>query len=246
MGLRNFRIDLMYDGTNYYGWQIQPDKRTVQGEIKKNLELFLRHEIKLIGASRTDRGVHAKHQVANFKSETDLDVEEIKYRLNQLLDDDIYIFKIKSVQLNFHARYWAKEKTYKYYILNHNIPIPFYRNYSWFCPQEIDIDLLNEISAQLIGKKDFSGFQGQTSDMKQTEREIYEAYWERKKNFVIFTITGSGFLKNMVRKIVGCLMAINDKLEGEDFILEILETKNRERSKYIAPPQGLFLEKIVY
>ena len=244
--MRNFRIDLMYDGTNYYGWQIQPDKPTVQGEIKKNLELFLRHEIKLIGASRTDRGVHAKHQVANFKSETELDVEEIKYRLNQLLNDDIYIFKIKSVQLNFHARYWAKEKTYKYYILNHDIPIPFYRNYSWFCPQEINIDLLNEISAQLIGKKDFLGFQGQTSDMKQTEREIYEAYWERRKNFVIFTITGSGFLKNMVRKIVGCLMAINDKLEGEDFILEILETKNRERSKYIAPPQGLFLEKIVY
>ena len=244
--MRNIRIDLMYDGLNYYGWQIQPDKRTVQGEIKKNLELFLREEIKLIGASRTDKGVHAKHQVANFKTETDLDVEEIRYRLNQLLDDDIYIYKIKSVQLRFHARYWAKEKTYKYYILNSEIPIPFYRNYSWFCPQKIDIDLLNEISPQLIGKKDFSGFQGQSSDMKQTEREIYEAYWERKKDFVIFTITGSGFLKNMVRKIVGCLMAINDQEEGEHFILEIIETKNRERSKYVAPPQGLFLERIVY
>jgi len=244
--MRNIRIDLMYDGTNYYGWQIQPDKRTVQGEIKKNLELFLRHEIKLIGASRTDKGVHAKHQVANFKTEADLDIEEIRYRLNQLLDDDIYIFKIKSVQLNFHARYWAKEKTYRYYILNSEFPIPFYRNYSWFYPKEIDIELLNEISAQLIGKKDFLGFQGQSSDMKLTEREIYEAYWERKKDFVIFTITGSGFLKNMVRKIVGCLMAINEKIENEDFIIEILETKNRRRSKYIAPGQGLFLEKIVY
>ncbi len=244
--MRNIRIDLMYEGTNYYGWQIQPDKRTVQGEIKKKLELILQEEIKLIGASRTDRGVHAKHQVANFKTETKLEVEEIRYRLNQLLDDDIYIFKIKSVQLNFHSRYWAKEKTYKYYILNSSKPIPFFRNYSWFCPQHIDIDLLNEISPQLIGKKDFIGFQGQSSDMKQTEREIYEAYWKRKKDFIIFTITGSGFLKNMVRKIVGCLMAINDELEDKDFILEILETKNRERSKYVAPPQGLFLEKIVY
>jgi len=244
--MRNIKLTIQYDGTNYYGWQIQPDKRTIQGEIRKYLELFLREKIRLIGASRTDKGVHAKHQVANFKTETDYDPEHIKYRLNQLLDPDIVIIKAEEAEFKFHARYWAKRKTYKYYILNTDEPSPFFRNYSWHCPGNIDLDLLNKLSEQLIGKKDFKAFQGGSSDMKNTEREIFEAKWERKNNFLIFTITGSGFLKHMVRKIVGSLIAVNEKLENEEFILELLETKDRKRAKYMAPPHGLFLEKIIY
>ncbi len=244
--MRNIKLEIQYDGTNYYGWQIQPDKRTIQGEIKAKLELFLREKIKLIGASRTDKGVHAKHQVANFKTGSDFSPEEIQYRLNQLLDPDIVIKNAEEVEKKFHARFWAKRKTYRYYIFNSELPSPFYRNYSLHFPGKIDIDLLNELSNQLVGKKDFKAFQGGSSDMKNTEREIFEAFWIRKDNFFIFKITGSGFLKNMVRKIVGSLLAVNDKLEEEDFILELLETKDRKRAKYMAPPHGLFLEKIIY
>ncbi len=244
--MRNIKLEIQYDGTNFYGWQIQPNKRTVQGDIKKALELFLQEDIKLIGASRTDKGVHARHQVANFKTNSELSTEEIKYKLNQLLDNDILIFNAIETKFKFHARYWAKKKKYRYFILNSYYPSPFYRNYSWFYNKKLDLELLNKVAKHIIGKKDFKAFQGQGSDMKETEREIFDAKWYKKNDFIIFSITGSGFLKNMVRKLVGSFIAINENLEKKDFLLELLESKDRQRAKYMAPPQGLFLEKIIY
>ena len=150
---------------------------------------------------------------------------------------------------NFNARKDAQKKLYRYYIYFSDILSPFYRNYSWFINNELiklDFELLNEISKDLIGKRNFFSFSGQKDESKFFEKTIYDAYWTKKGNFIIFTIVGKGFLKNMVRKIVGSLIAISSGKEKSFFIKYLLAVKDRREGKYCAPPQGLFLEKIYY
>ncbi len=242
----NVKLTIEYDGTNYYGWQIQPNLITIQGLIKEKLELIFQESIILYGASRTDAKVHAKGQVANFFINKEIILTDLKIRLNKLLPLDIRIQKIEIVSDEFDSRKSAKKKTYKYYIFNKDVNSAFYRNYSWHIPTSIDIALLNKVSKDLIGYHNFLSFSGQKCNAKTFERTIYEAFWEQKKDFYIFNITGSGFLKNMVRKIVGSLLAINNKKEDENYIKLLINLKDRSLGKYCAPPQGLFLEKIYY
>jgi len=244
--MTNFKLSIQYDGTNYFGWQIQPSQTTVQGIIKDKLELILQENLVLHGASRTDAKVHAKAQIANFFTEKTINSENLKNSLNKLLPLDIRIKAVEEVSNNFHSRKDAKKKLYRYYIFNNNTGSPFYRNYSWHIREKIDIELLNKLSRDLIGEHNFLSFSGQKCSAKTFNRTIYNAFWTKKKNFYIFSIVGNGFLKNMVRKIVGSLIAVNHNKEDENFIKLLLEVKDPSRAKYCAPPQGLFLEKIFY
>ncbi len=244
--MNNFKLIIEYDGTNYYGWQIQPDKITVQGVVKKNLELFLREKINVIGASRTDRGVHARGQVVNFFSETHFSPSEIKNKLNGLLPNDIRIKHAEYTDKNFHARKQVSKKIYKYFIYNNDIGSPFYRYFSWHIRENINLELMNKVSKCLIGTNNFYSFTGQKSSCKTYERTIFDAFWKKKDKIYIFQISGSGFLKNMIRKIVGSLMAINNHLEKDNFIKYLINVQDRKKGKYMAPPQGLFLEEIQY
>jgi tRNA pseudouridine38-40 synthase len=166
--------------------------------------------------------------------------------LNKLLPSDIRILKVENVCNDFHSQKNAVSKTYRYYIYNAPVSSPFYRNYSWHIPYYMDINLLNTESAYLIGEKNFFSFTGQKASSKTFERIIYEAYWCKKEKFLVFTVTGNGFLKNMVRKIVGSLTAICNKNEEKHFIQYLLSVKDRQEGKYCAPPQGLYLENIKY
>ncbi len=244
--MNNFKLLIEYDGTNYFGWQIQPQHITVQGVIKEKLEIIFQENINLQGASRTDAKVHARGQVANFFATKDFSCSNLKIRLNKLLPDDIRIIDIVKVGENFNARKDAIKKTYKYYIYNREINSPFYRNYSWHINREIDIDILNRLSSQIIGEHNFLSFSGQKCSAVTFERIVFDAKWIKKKDFFIFTIIGNGFLKNMVRKIVGAIIAVNNKQEEENYIAELLEIRDRAKAKYCAPPQGLFLESIFY
>ena len=244
--MNNFKINIQYDGTNYYGWQIQPDKITVQGVLKKNIELILQESIILTGASRTDKGVHARGQVASFFSKSSLPPKQIEKKLNQLIPDDIRITSVKIIDKDFNARKSVKKKKYRYFIYHNSINSPFYKNYSWHVEKKIDINILNKASEQLIGIKNFYSFTGAKACNKTYTREINEAFWIKKNNFYIFTIVGNGFLKNMIRKIVGSLIAINCNIEKSDFISYLINVRDRKKGKYMAPPEGLFLEEIFY
>ncbi len=244
--MRNIKLTISYDGTNYFGWQIQPQFKTVQQTIEKTLSLILQEKIRISGASRTDAKVHAKHQIANFHTNKEFTCSKLLMSLNKLLPLDIRILKVENVCNDFHSQKNAVSKTYRYYIYNAPVSSPFYRNYSWHIPYYMDINLLNTESAYLIGKKNFFSFTGQKASSKTFERIIYEAYWCKKEEFLVFTVTGNGFLKNMVRKIVGSLTAICNKNEEKHFIQYLLSVKDRQEGKYCAPPQGLYLENIKY
>ncbi len=244
--MKNIKLTIAYDGTNYHGWQIQPDKTTVQEVIKNTLTLILQENINLIGASRTDAKVHAKCQVANFFTEKKITSCDILLKLNKLLPQDIRILKSEIVTDNFHARKSAVCKTYEYFIYNAKISSPFHRNFSWFIEKNLNIELLNNISSDLIGKRNFLSFTGQKSSVKTHTRTVYEAFWKKKGDFFIFTISANGFLKNMIRKTVGAIIAVNNGKENKHFLKYLLAVKDRKEGKYCAPPQGLYLSQIKY
>lgn len=247
--LKNIYLEIEYEGTNYYGWQIQNTAHrlpTVQEELEKALEKLFKKKIRVISSGRTDKGVHAKAQVINFKVETSILLSRIKKALNSFLPEDIYIKKIKKVDLDFHARFGVKSRVYRYVILNRKEPDIFLRNYTWWLPQKLDLEKMKRLSLKLVGKRDFSLFAQSAGLYKSTEREIKRIEIKRRRWFISIDIEADGFLRGMVRNIVGFLVEVG---LGKISLAEayfILKENRRELLGKSAPAKGLYLWKVFY
>ncbi len=244
---KNFKLTIEYDGTAFSGWQIQKNSRTIQGEIEKAIFVMTKQKIILTGAGRTDAGVHALAQVANFICDTDLEPDSFFRGLNSLLPDDIVIKNCEYIYDKFHSRYDAKGKIYRYKILNTKLPTAIGRNYVWFIKKPLDFNSMKEAVFFLIGTKDFKSFEGSGSPRKSTIRKVTRAeLTQEKDNIIQFEIEADGYLRFMVRNIVGTLVSVGlGKLEPSD-IKKILDSKDRRNASTTAPPNGLFLVKVRY
>jgi tRNA pseudouridine38-40 synthase len=245
--MRNIKLSIEYDGTNYQGWQVQPKGLTVQGVIEEKLTLITGETIHVIGSGRTDSGVHASGQVANFKTKSQLDVHSIQRALNSLLPSDLVIQRAEEVVEGFHARKESKSKVYEYQILNRDLRSAFHHKYAWHLPQKLDLEKMREGTRMLIGEHDFSSFRSVGSPTQTAIRKVIRAEWKRSKEGLIrFEIEANGFLKQMVRAIVGTLVEVGKgKLSSEE-IRKILESRDRKKAGPTAPAHGLFLKEVKY
>lgn len=244
--MRNIKLVIEYDGTNYDGWQTQKSKNTIQDTIEEALKKVMNEEIKLIGASRTDSGVHALGQVANFKTNSIIPIERIPKAVNSILPPDIVIKNAQEVQEGFHARFSSKGKKYKYTVLNDVTPSALNRNFAYFYPYKIDIDAIKAASSYFIGTHDFSAFKSSGGVSKTNIRTIYELKIILNDNYINFYISGDGFLYNMVRIIIGTLLEVGRGKINPDEIKEIILSGDRKRAGKTVPAHGLCLLEVYY
>lgn len=242
--MNNYKMIIQYDGTNYSGWQIQENAKTIQREISNAIKIILKEDVNLIGSGRTDSGVHALGQVANFRTEKDLDLYRFQFSLNSILQEDISIISTEKVPENFHSRFDAKKRTYLYLITQ--FKSPFFKKYSFFYPQKIDIGRLNELSKLFIGRKNFSSFCKKKSEIENKFCELYEILWSEESDMIVVKISADRFLHGMVRAIVGTLLKSLKIEYPEKYIQEVFESENRELAGEAVPAKGLFLYKVEY
>ncbi len=245
--MRNIRLLIEYDGTNYQGWQVQKKGPTIQGVIEEMLSLLTGEVIHLVGSGRTDAGAHAFGQVAHFKTESQRDVASLRRALNSLLPSDIVIRKAEQVGHDFHARKQSKSKVYEYRILNRDFRSPFQRQYAWHLPKRLNLGEMKRAGQILVGEHDFSSFRSTGSLTRTAVRRVLRADWRTGRDGLIrFEIEASGFLKQMVRAIVGTLVEVGrGKLSVEEF-QGILDAKDRKKAGPTAPARGLFLKEVKY
>lgn len=244
--MRNIRLDISYDGTRYQGWQRQAGSaNTIQGKIEQALSRILEEPTEISGSGRTDAGVHAKGQVANFHCESRMSAREILENLRKYLPEDIGIESCKDVSERFHARLNAREKTYQYRIWNSEQPCVFDRRYVYQMPEELDLDAMNAAAEHFLGTHDFGAFCAHRKTKKSTVRWIKRISIERVGQEVRIRVTGNGFLHNMVRILVGTLIEVGRGQRSADSIPELFE-KRREDTGFLAPSKGLCLEEVIY
>ena len=241
----NYKLIIEYDGTHYSGWQIQRDQRTIQQEIEKHLSKILNSHIKIHGSGRTDAGVHALAQVANFKTASTIKPAVIKRALNSQLDKDIRIKSIIKAADDFHARFSAKSKTYRYQIALKE-PSAFERFYYNYIPYKLNLSLMKKEAKDLLGTHDFKSFQGSARLAKDTKRTITKVSLIKKSNKLYFTIEANGFLYNMVRNIAGTLIEIGRGKFPPGSIKKIIKNKDRKIAGPTAKACGLFLVGVKY
>ncbi|MBE0426757.1 MAG: tRNA pseudouridine(38-40) synthase TruA [Nitrospirae bacterium] len=256
--MRKIRLVIEYDGTAYRGWQIQKKElMTVQGIIEDRISGLTGEKLRVIGASRTDAGVHAFGQVAAFRTKSRLDTETIKRALNALLPLDIRIIDVFEAEDSFSPRYSAVRKSYFYVVANQRESTAFLFRYAWLVQQPLDLKSMIKASKVLIGTHDFSTFMGTGSSIKNTVREIFSLNIEKFNQidfmtvgmtgeFIKISIEADGFLRHMVRNIVGTLVETGRGNFSESSMMEILAARNRRLAGPTAPPNGLYLEKIIY
>lgn len=244
--MRNIKLTLQYDGTNYHGWQVQPGLPTVQGTIEDKLHEIFKERVRITGAGRTDVGVHALGQVANFKIENRISAQAILRALNSLLPRDIAVVDACEIDLSFHARYSAKRKLYKYLIVRTPHPSPFKRNYAYHCSRPLDLNAMRLACGYLIGEHDFSSFRA--ADLMQGDpmRTIYSLEITDKADLLEFYIEASGFLKHMARNIVGTLLEVGLGRREPLGVRDALELKDRRAAGPSAPQHGLYLVSVTY
>ena len=244
--MKRIKLTIAYDGTNYCGWQIQPNGITIEEVLNKALSKMTGEEIFVIGASRTDSGVHAMGNVAVFDTETTIPAEKIAVALNQRLPEDIVITKSEEVPLDFHPRYCDCSKTYEYHIINTRIPVPTKRLTNYFVSYVLDIEKMRQAASYLIGEHDFVSFCNVRTDVENTVRTITALDLIENGDEITIRITGNGFLYNMVRIIVGTLIRVGRGFYEPERVKEILEAKDRKAAGVTAPAHGLFLMEINY
>lgn len=244
--MRRVKLTIAYDGTNYCGWQVQPNGITVEEVINRALGKLTGEKIAVIGASRTDSGVHALGNVAVFDSETRIPAERIAMALNQRLPDDIVIVKSEEVDLHFHPRYCACEKTYEYHIINTRIPIPTKRLTNYFVSYELNLDDMRRAAAYLVGEHDFVSFCNVRTQVEDTVRTVTALDILADGEEITMRIRGNGFLYNMVRIIAGTLIRVGRGFYPPEKVKEILEAKDRRAAGVTAPAHGLVLVGIDY
>jgi tRNA pseudouridine38-40 synthase len=245
--MRNIKLLIEYDGTDYHGWQIQPNGITVQEVLQRNLARMTRERVRLIGSGRTDAGVHALGQVANFQTSASIPPEGFRRGLNSLLPPDIVIKTAEEAAPDFNAQLLAKKKTYLYAILNREAPSAMHRNYSWHYPLHLDPEAMQGAAQLLLGRKNFASFQAADADTNNPVREVFRADWfGEKAPFLYFAIEAGGFLKQMVRNLVGTLVDVGRGKVSIGEFERILKAQDRREARMTAPPQGLFLVKVDY
>jgi tRNA pseudouridine38-40 synthase len=240
-------IRLSYKGTHYHGWQRQPNGISVQEELENAFSLMLKEQIAITGAGRTDAGVHAKNYIAHFNTEQQLDKEtigQLVYRLNSYLPKAIAIHEIYPVGDELHARFSAKERTYKYYITQSKNP--FATDRAWHVHHKMDVDMMNLACSILMEYEDFGSFAKLHSDTKTNICHIMQASWECRDDLLVFTIKADRFLRNMVRAIVGTMVDIGAGRTDLQQFREIIESKDRNKAGRSAPARGLFLVEVAY
>lgn len=243
--MARYFIHLSYDGTNYHGWQVQPNGSSVQAELQRALSTLLRQPIEIVGAGRTDAGVHARKMVAHFDVEELLDLKQTAYRMNRILPRDIAVEKIEKVGDDMHARFSATSRTYHYYIHTHKDP--FCRAYSCETHYDLDFDAMNEAARFLLTQDDFASFCKTGADVKSTICHVTHAQWHQTSPTTwYFEITANRFLRNMVRAVVGTLIDVGrHRIDLEDF-KQIVENKTRTAAGESMPGHALFLEDVSY
>ena len=245
--MRTIKLVIEYDGTNYMGWQVQPRGPTVQGLLEENLTRLTGETVRVTGSGRTDAGVHALGQTAHFKTQSSMDLPTVQKALNSLLPDDIAVQTIEEVGENFHARKGARSKVYEYRILNRRLRSVFHRDYAWHVPQTLNLERMKEATQSLVGEHDFASFRSTGSAVRTTVRKVTRAEWKKgHEGLLRFEIEANGFLKQMVRAIVGTLVEVGrGKIPPED-VRKILESKDRRKAGPTAPARGLFLKEVIY
>lgn len=243
--MRNIRLLIEYDGTMYAGWQEQKNKKSLQGTIQEAIKKLTKEEIIIAASGRTDAGVHALGQVANFFTKSTIPAERFAMAINYHLPRDIVILKSEEVSTEFHSRYHSKGKTYIYRIENRKIPSPFERNRSYLVKKELDFEKMKRESQKFIGTHDFIAFRSTGSSAKTTIRTIYRLDLKKEGDMIIMEIEGNGFLYNMVRIIAGTLVDIG-KGRITEGVESILKSKDRARAGNTAHSCGLFLKKVFY
>ena len=244
---KNFKITIEYDGTRYHGWQRQKNDRTIQAEIEKAILKVTGRQVALTGSGRTDAGVHAYAQVANFKCETRLDGQALLGGLNSLTDDDIVVTECREVEESFHARYDVKSKTYVYKILNRPTPAAIGRQYAWHVRKKLNRETMRAAISHLIGSHDFKAFEGSGSPRSHTTRQVFKAdLIDGQDGVLAFEIEAEGFLRFMVRNIVGTLVDVGLGKTSPDDFEYILNSSDRSLAGATAPAHGLFLKNVMY
>ncbi len=241
--MKRVRLIVAYDGTNYHGWQVQKNGITIESELNRCLSELLQETIEVIGASRTDAGVHALGNVAVFDTQSRMPAEKISYALNQRLPEDIRIQKSEEVAADWHPRYCDSRKTYEYRIYRGEFPMPVKRLYSLFTYRPLDVAKMQEAAKYFVGEHDFKSFCQVHAQVDSTVRTVYEVSVYEEGSDVVIRVTGGGFLYNMVRIMAGTLMEVGQGKRKPEEIAEIIEAKNREAAGPTAPAHGLMLVK---
>ena len=240
------RLIVAYDGTNYHGWQIQKNAVTVEEILQQALCDLLQEPIELVGASRTDAGVHARGNVAVFDTHTRIPAEKIAIAVNQRLPEDIRVMQSEEVEEQFHPRYAESEKTYEYHISNVPIQLPTRRLYSYFVYLPLDVEKMQEAAKLFVGEHDFAGFCSAKSQVQTTVRTIYDCQVEKEGDEICIRVRGNGFLYNMVRIIAGTLVEVGLGRRKLSTVSQAIEKADRSLAGPTAPPEGLTLIKIEY
>mgnify|MGYP000238089608 CR=1 FL=1 len=245
--MRNIKIILEYDGTNYYGWQYQKNtNKTIQQTLEKKLTKLNKSEVSVIGSGRTDSGVHAKCQTANFYLDVDIPASRIPIALNSMLPPDIICKDAKEVADDFHARYDSKAKKYRYRLLNRSYHSVFTRNYVYTLYKDLNLEKINSALKDFVGYYDFAAFQSAGSDVVNTKRKIKKFEMKYIGEEICFDIVGTGFLYNMVRIIIGTLIEIGLNKRPENDVKRIINSCNRREAGFTAPAKGLTLLEVYY
>jgi len=252
--IRNIRLSIEYDGTDYCGWQIQSHQvtrspgrqRSIQEVIEKTLQKVLQEKVRLIASGRTDAGVHALGQVANFKTSSQIPLEKLERALNGLLPDDISVYSLKEAPLDFHSRFSAGSKLYRYTILNRKHSSPFLKRSAYFYPFPLDVRLMQRESRRLLGRHDFSSFRASGGKARNPLRHIKQIKVAKQDYFIYIYIEADGFLYNMARNIVGTLIEIGRGKLNAGALERILNSRDRRLAGPTAPAKGLCLLKVKY
>ena len=243
---KNYKLTIAYDGTRFFGWERQPDRETIQGKLESVLEKLCGHSVDVIGAGRTDAGVHARAMVASVRMDVKESCGEIRDYMNRYLPDAIAVREVKEAGDRFHARYNALGKTYRYTCFDGPVKPVFDRRYVTMLDYQPDIEKMRAAAAILTGEHDFRSFCGNPRMKKSTVRTVDSIVIERNKDRITFTFHGTGFLQNMVRILVGTLLEVGRGYWEVDRVQEILDARDRKQAGPTAPPEGLCLMKVDY
>ncbi len=245
--MNNYKMVIAYDGSRYKGWQRLGDgESSIQGKLEMVLSKLFKEEIQIIGSGRTDAGVHARGQVANFQYKKNLDCSEKLKEINHYLPEDISVLSLEKVDAAFHSRYNAETKTYRYYILQNPVHDPFVRKYSLHIPEYLDIESMEIAAEMIIGEHDFTTFTNAKSKKKSMVRRLDRVDIFPEDDYLVIEFEGNGFLHNMVRRLVGTLIQIGlDQLKPK-MMQKYLEAKDRQKVTYVAESKGLFLYSVKY